>query len=92
MSNEIEKEIKITAIPDFHEPVGKSFFESKTVIAFLVAFGTWVLTYFKLLPQDAIDALAKLDWQSPTVPILSAFGILLRAITWEKITGVFKKR
>ena len=94
MSNEINKiveEHKITAIPDFAGDPGKTFFESKTVIVFMVAFGTWILTYFKLLPQDAIDALAKLDWTSPTVPILSAIGIVLRAITWGKITGIFKK-
>jgi|JI91814CRNA_FD_contig_21_3956977_length_500_multi_6_in_0_out_0_1 hypothetical protein len=93
MSNEVEKNYKITATPDFADqnPNGKTFVQSKTVIVFSVALISWLLTYFKLLPQDAIDALAKLDWTSPTVPVLSAIGIVLRAITWDKITGIFKK-
>lgn len=93
MSNEVEIDYKITAIPDFADknPNGKAFVQSKTVIVFSVALISWLLTYFKLLPQDAIDALAKLDWTSPTVPVLSAIGIVLRAITWDKITGMFKK-
>ena len=91
MSKEVEKDYKITAIPDFAGEPGKTFFESKTVILFAVAFITWLLGYFELLPQDAIDSLKALDWTSPTVPVLSALGIVLRAITWGKITGIFKK-
>jgi len=56
MSNEVEKNYKITAIPDFAGEPGKAFFESKTVILFAVAFITWLLGYFELLPQDAIDS------------------------------------
>ena len=60
MSNEVEKNYKITATPDFADqnPNGKTFVQSKTVIVFSVALISWLLTYFKLLPQDAIDALA----------------------------------
>ncbi len=81
---EIQKEINL--------PQGKAAITSKSIITAVVAFAGWALAYFELLPPEAIKKLTELDWNSPTVPVMAALMIILRVVSWEKITGIFKKK
>lgn len=90
MSKEIEKQF-----PDIdqNKPQAqeKPLWTSKTIIVFAVALITWLLAYFNVLPEDAIEQLRALDWTSPTVPILSAIAIIFRAVSWQRILNLFGK-